>query len=108
MGKDFIDNPAFGIYNEQEESARPNRHGINNLIPEEIENIHNQDEIRQFLKYLSPREEEVFKKLFGLFGEEQMNMAEIGRKFNVSRSGILSIYRRGRWRIKNKRPFKTF
>jgi RNA polymerase primary sigma factor len=48
-------------------------------------------DIRQQLKYLSPRESEIISMRFGLENEESMTLEEVGKRFKVSRERIRQI-----------------
>jgi RNA polymerase primary sigma factor len=48
-------------------------------------------EIRQHVKYLTPREAEIITMRFGLDGKESRTLDEVGRKFKVTRERIRQI-----------------
>jgi len=48
-------------------------------------------EIRQQIKYLSPREAEIISMRFGLDGKEPRTLDEVGKKFKVTRERIRQI-----------------
>ena len=48
-------------------------------------------EIRQDVKYLTPREAEIITLRFGLDGQEPRTLDEVGKKFKVTRERIRQI-----------------
>jgi RNA polymerase primary sigma factor len=48
-------------------------------------------EIRQYLKYLTPREAEIVTMRFGLGGKESRTLDEVGKKFKLTRERIRQI-----------------
>ena len=62
------------------------------LTPHELLRIKAmRQEIRQHLKYLTPREAEIISLRFGLDGQEPRTLDEVGRKFRVTRERIRQI-----------------
>ena len=48
-------------------------------------------EIRQHVKYLTPREAEIINLRFGLDGQEPWTLDDVGKKFKVTRERIRQI-----------------
>ncbi len=62
------------------------------LTPHELLRIKSmRQDIRQHLKYLTPREAEVISLRFGIDGRESRTLDEVGKKFKVTRERIRQI-----------------
>ena len=62
-----------------------------------------QEEINEIKKYLSrvtPREQDILIKRYGLNGEKPMTLALIGQKYNISRERVRQIEARAIKKIK--------
>ena len=60
------------------------------------------DQIREILKDLSPREQEVLKYRYGLEGDHPCTLEEVGKKMNVTRERIRQIEAKALRKLKQK------
>jgi RNA polymerase primary sigma factor len=57
----------------------------------------------KFLSYLPPREAEIIRLRFGIGGDEEHTLEEIGRKFGISRERVRQLEKRGINRLRHRR-----
>jgi len=57
----------------------------------------------KFLSSLPPREAEIIRLRFGIGGDEEHTLAEIGRKFGISRERVRQLEKRGINRLRHRR-----
>ncbi len=65
--------------------------------PDYIENMHLKDNVKllkQYIKNLTPREQEIIIKRYGLNGEDEKNQKDIAKDLKISRSYVSRIEKR--------------
>ena len=89
---------------------------VGDILPDKEQNVYKKvyyekilpEEVKEILKILSKREQNILKLRFGITDGKPRTLEEVGREFNLTRERIRQIEAKALKRLRNNREIKAF